>query len=678
MIVDVTEPVAATSRRRHEGPLRVAVIGAGKMGQQHIKAIQRLANASLVAIADPTCDANDRPDSVPTDVRIFADAQAMLDGVRPDVVHIVTPPPSHAALATAALEAGSHVYVEKPFTPSAAEARAILDLAAARGLSICAGHQCLVEEASVGALRHLPEIGRLVHVESFLSFRTVRRGITPVDQAKDILPHAVYPLVEQLRAATGSADTFQVKTVDASAAGDVYALVRLGSCAGVVILTLNGRPVEQYQRLVGTNGSLRADYVIGRVVRLLGPGTGPGILFTPYRRALSTLVKATSGFAGLVLGKTGSYRGLQHLIGQFYSSIQQGTAAPVSPRSIVDTVTICEQIGNAFDAAEYQSNLRERARLEAEEAALPRLRPAGPVLVTGGTGFLGRRVVLELRTNGYGVRVVARRMPGPSQQIAGVEYLCADLSRPLPPPVMAGVSVVAHCAAETAGGQKEHQRNSLAATQYVLEAAARAGVTRVINVSSLAVLKRAGGALDEETPVDSGNLERGPYVWGKAEAERTACDLGKSLNIQVKTIRPGPLVNYDEFTPPGRLGREIGPVFVAVGGKRAPLSVCDVATAARVIRSYVDDFDAAPERVNLVEVPPPQRRELAARLRAIRPDLRVVWVPGVLVRLLNRPAMLIQRMLRPAHKPVDVYAAFASEQYRTEVAESVIARAIRH
>ena len=49
-------------------------------------------------------------------------------------------------------------------------------------------------------------IGRVVHIESYFSFKMVRRTITAVDQVKDILPHAVYPVVEQLRAGTGLAD----------------------------------------------------------------------------------------------------------------------------------------------------------------------------------------------------------------------------------------------------------------------------------------------------------------------------------------------------------------------------------------------------------------------------------------------------------------------------------------
>jgi nucleoside-diphosphate-sugar epimerase len=243
--------------------------------------------------------------------------------------------------------------------------------------------------------------------------------------------------------------------------------------------------------------------------------------------------------------------------------------------------------------------------------------------------------------------------------------------------IVAGADCIVHCAAETAGGKSEHERNSIQAVRHVAEAAARVGA-RLIHISSIAVLKpgyQARRALDEASPVDAGNLERGPYVWGKAESEVLAQRLCAELGVPLRIIRPGPLVDFTAFSPPGRLGKELGPLFVAVGGKKSPLSVCDVGTAARVIRSYVHEFDDAPPVLNLVEAPAPTRRELARRFKEQRPDLRFLWLPAGLVRLLSGPAKLAQRLMLGSQKPIDVYAAFASEIYRTDLAAAAIARA---
>jgi len=660
--------------------LRVGVIGSGKMGLQHLKAIAATRRATIVGVADPAADREQLASLLPADARVFTDAAELL-ALRPDVVHIVTPPATHADLARQAILAGCHLYVEKPFTPTRSEAEDVLRLANERGVSVCPGHQVLFEGPALAARDLMSALGRLVHVESYFSFRTARRTITPVAQAKDILPHAVYPLVEQLRIGTGlEEEPFELAGLAVRAEGDVYALIRLGHATGVLMVTLNGRPVEHYQHIVGTDGWLRADYISGSLTRVLGPVAGPSVLFTAYRRAVQGFSGATRGIWRLIFGRAGSYPGLFTLVERFYESLSQGGPAPLSPRSIVDTVAICEEIGEALDRAEHHGEQEARRQLERQEAVLsPRL-PRPGVLVTGGTGLLGRQVVAELRRVGFPVRALARRVPRFGVRVPGVEYVAGDLARPLEPQVLAGIGLVVHCAAETSGGKDDQKRNSIDATRHVLEAAKAAGVERCIHVSSLGVLKtgrEVGGPLDEATPVDAGNLKRGPYVWGKAESEMLAQKLGRELGLQVKVLRPGPLVDFTAFEPPGRLGRELGSVFVAIGGRRSPLSVCDVTTAAQVIRSYAEDFNAAPPLVNMVEAPAPTRRELVARLRTVRPDLRVWWFPAWLLRLMSGPLKLAQRWLMHSSQPLDVYAAFASERYRTDLAAKVIDRARR-
>ncbi len=658
--------------------LRVGLIGSGKMGRHHLKAIEASGRAVVVGVADPAASPEELKPLLPDGAVVVSTAAELFAQARPDVVHIVTPPSTHTKLALEAIEAGCHVYVEKPFTPTAEEASRILVRAAERGVKVCAGHQVLFEAPALGVWEHLPQIGRLVHVESYFAFRMVRRTITAVDQVKDILPHAVYPVVDQLRVATGIADApIEILGLSLDAAGETYALLRLGAVTAIVMVTLNGRPVEQYQNLIGTNGSLRADYIGGFLGKLIGPGTGPGVLLTPYRRALHTISGATRGVTKLIMG--GSYPGLRTLVSRFYQSIQDGTPPPLTPRSIIDTVAICEQIGARLDAVEQTFEAGAERKLRDAEAALPPTRPGAPrVLLTGGTGLLGKRIAEQVREAGFPIRVIARRVPPFSRRVPGVEYAAADLARGLDPSLLGDIDYVVHAAAETSGGKEDHRRNSIEATRKLIEGAARAGAKGVLHVSSLAVLKTSremGRALDESTPIDPNSLKRGPYVWGKAESEILARQLAAELKIPVRVIRPGPLVDYTDYHPPGRLGRELGPLFVAIGPRRGALSVCDVTTAARVVVSYLENFDQAPPVLNMVEAPPPSRKELMDRFRTGRPDLRVLWFPAWLLRMLSGPLKLVQRMVLGSKEPVDVAAAFASERYETGLAAQVIARA---
>jgi nucleoside-diphosphate-sugar epimerase len=273
------------------------------------------------------------------------------------------------------------------------------------------------------------------------------------------------------------------------------------------------------------------------------------------------------------------------------------------------------------------------------------------------------------------VRSVSRRVPANTLRQPGVEYVAADLGGDLAPALFAGVSIVVHCAAETAGTLPAHERNTVHATRNLLQATARAGVRQFLHVSSIAVLKSGKGRLlIEASPVDTGNVARGPYVWAKAEAEREVLENGPKLGLTIRVVRPGPLVDFAAYEPPGRLGRELGPVFLAVGPRNGPLSLCDVATAATVMRVIASDMEAAPLLVNLVEPEAPTREALLRRWLALRPDLASVWMPSWVLAVLSPVAIGLQKVLRPKGTPLNVAAAFASEKYDARVAAGLIAR----
>src|SRR5688500_17558915 len=108
-------PAAAAPAPARKGDrLRAAVIGTGKISDEHLRFLAASPLASLVGVCDLSpsmaryaamrygC-----PDA-------YTAAAQMLAEQRPDVVHVLTPPQSHAKLATECLDAGAHVIVEKP------------------------------------------------------------------------------------------------------------------------------------------------------------------------------------------------------------------------------------------------------------------------------------------------------------------------------------------------------------------------------------------------------------------------------------------------------------------------------------------------------------------------------------------------------------------------------------
>ena len=331
-----------------------------------------------------------------------------------------------------------------------------------------------------------------------------------------------------------------------------------------------------------------------------------------------------------------------------------------------DTVEICERVNQAIGAE------------PGSVVAPPTHDPNAPlVFVTGGTGFLGRRLCRELVAAGAGVRVIARREPAPWERMPDVEYVTGDLSQPLDRTLFDSVDVVVHCAAETAGGWEEHERNSIRATENVLKAAQEAGVRRFIQVSSIAVLAPPSGgtSVSETSPVHADPRSAGPYTWGKLVSEQEAARIGEEIGVSVKVWRPAALVDFEAFDPPGKLGKRVGNIFVAVGGSREPLAAVDLTYSARMLAWAALDFEAAPEVLNILSPSMPTRRELVDRLKQSNPDLLVVWLPRPLLAILSAAATVAQKVLRPGKAAISVAKVFARQRYDNAAAAEVAPRA---
>lgn len=120
------------------GDLRVGVVGVGHLGQHHVRLLDAMPGVSLVAAADLEIErARAAVASMPAAAAV-SDYRELFDRV--DAVTIAVPTVDHLPIASAFLERGIHVLVEKPITPSIAEADEMLRVAAAGGALLAVGH----------------------------------------------------------------------------------------------------------------------------------------------------------------------------------------------------------------------------------------------------------------------------------------------------------------------------------------------------------------------------------------------------------------------------------------------------------------------------------------------------------------------------------------------------------
>lgn len=426
---------------------RVGVFGAGKMAMHHIKAIGLLRGARVIAVADPYADQSLLKGIIPDDVAVYSSATELLEKEKPDIVHVCTPPATHAELAKLALRCKADVYLEKPFALTAKEAGEIVSLAKEVGRKVCAGHQLLFESHMAQVKEQLEKIGKIVHVESYFSFKPVRRSMDgrttmpPIDQLIDIFPHPVYLLQYFLKRKHKEDVPIEIQGLQVKTDGNVHAVLSCGDAAGILVVTLTGRPIESYVKVIGTNGSLCAEFVRGTFVTNPGPGvSGISKVIFPYSQAWQNATRTTKALYRRLRKKQKSYPGLLELFEAFYRSLEPGKEDVLSASSIVETVTVCEEVGKRLKILEERENHSAEAefrRKETEEIS-PVDTAKGAVLVTGGTGMLGRAVAKELRGNGYGVRTISRKNQLFSKRIPGVEYFVGDLGGTIPPTCLQG------------------------------------------------------------------------------------------------------------------------------------------------------------------------------------------------------------------------------------------------
>jgi nucleoside-diphosphate-sugar epimerase len=148
------------------------------------------------------------------------------------------------------------------------------------------------------------------------------------------------------------------------------------------------------------------------------------------------------------------------------------------------------------------------------------------VAVTGGTGFVGSRLLAALKQGGHPVRALTRR---PQQDADGISWIAGSLEDPDSLGRLAeGADALIHVAGVINGDAARFEAGNVAGTAAVLEAAKTQGVARFVHVSSLAArepkLSRYGAskALSEERVRASGldfSIARPPAVYGPGDRE---------------------------------------------------------------------------------------------------------------------------------------------------------------
>jgi predicted dehydrogenase len=177
--------------------VRVAVVGAGAWGINHVRAMSRAKEAELVMVCDASEAARMRAAGVAPKARIGHDLAEALSAPDVDAVVLATPAKDHAEHARMALNANKHVLVEKPMALDAADAHAAVSAAETHKRILMVGHLMLYHPA-VARLKAMIDAGELGQIYYVYSVR-VNLGRVRLDENAlwSLAPHDI-SMIEHL------------------------------------------------------------------------------------------------------------------------------------------------------------------------------------------------------------------------------------------------------------------------------------------------------------------------------------------------------------------------------------------------------------------------------------------------------------------------------------------------
>ncbi len=349
---------------------RVAIIGCGMIADQHADQLRYLPGCALVA----ACDTDELMAGQLADrfriPQVFTDAEEMLHAGGVDAVHITTPAQSHFPLARLCLEAGCHVYVEKPFTLNAQEADELLHLAEVAGRRVTVGHNLQFSPEAL-RLRQLVHDGFLggppVHVECIQCYshddptygkavladprHWVRR--LPGSLLHNLVSHGIAKIAEFLEGdspqliSISFSSPYLVEHNHASIVDEVRAVLRdeRGTTAFFLFTTQFGAGSNEL-RLFGKSGNLVLDNTYRTVVRTRPSGYKSYLRYflTPLSQAREHARNTMVSIREFARKEFQMDFGMRKLMELFYLSIREGGPDPIPKAEIRRTAQIMDAI----------------------------------------------------------------------------------------------------------------------------------------------------------------------------------------------------------------------------------------------------------------------------------------------------------------------------------------------
>jgi predicted dehydrogenase len=349
--------------------LRVAIVGCGKIADQHAEQIVHIPGCKIVGVCDrEELMAKQLQERLNVPARC-TDLRDLFETTAPDVVHITSPPQSHYALGKLCLEAGCHIYVEKPFTTDLHEAEKLISLAERANLKVTVGHNAQFSHAAI-RMRKLVAEGYLggppLHLEAYYCYdlgdasyarallgdrhhwvrslvggllqNTISHGICKIAEFMkgDILKVIAYGFTSSLLRGIGETDI-----VD-----ELRAIIHGETATAYFTFSSQMRPSLHQLRLYGSKNGLVTDEQQQTVIKLRGRNYKSYLeqFLPPWNYAKQYVGNSVGNMHRFMKADFHAGSGMRRLIQAFYQSIANDGPAPIPYDEILRTSRIMDEI----------------------------------------------------------------------------------------------------------------------------------------------------------------------------------------------------------------------------------------------------------------------------------------------------------------------------------------------
>lgn len=148
--------------------LRLAIIGSGKWGKNHVKTASKILDPKNITVCDLDPETENLVSQIDGDIKFTSDFNCVLEDEGINAFIIATPADTHFKLAKSALEKGKNVLVEKPITLYSSEAETLVEIAKKNSVKLMVGHILLFHSAikTIKGAIDLGKIGNLQYIYS--------------------------------------------------------------------------------------------------------------------------------------------------------------------------------------------------------------------------------------------------------------------------------------------------------------------------------------------------------------------------------------------------------------------------------------------------------------------------------------------------------------------------------